>query len=91
MVIKPIAGQFQSIKILRKWHPVPSFKGAGAAVKDYSPLTLGATPEVESVAGARDLLKVIRASSGVKKNQTGVGLPLKKLIKIVIHFALHAT
>ena len=41
-------------------------------MKDYRPLTLGATPEVESVAGARDLLKVIRASSGVKKNQTGV-------------------
>jgi hypothetical protein len=46
----------------------PSFKGAGAAVKDYRPLTLGATPEVESVAGARDLLKVNPASSGVKKN-----------------------
>ena len=37
------SGQFQSIKILRKWHPDPSFKGAGAAVKDYRPLTLGAT------------------------------------------------
>jgi hypothetical protein len=41
-------------------------------VKDYRPLTRGATLWVRSVAGARDLLKVIRASSGVKKNQTKV-------------------
>jgi hypothetical protein len=72
MVIKPVTGQFQSIKILRKWHTVPSFKGSGAAVKDYRPLTRGATLWVRSVAGARDLLKVIRASSGVNKNQLKV-------------------
>ena len=41
-------------------------------MKDYRPLTRGATLWVRSVAGARDLLKVIRASSGVKKNQTEV-------------------